>query len=306
MFPVVLGGNTFGWTSDAAQSFAVLDAFVDAGGSMIDTADQYSCWIPGNSGGESELILGSWLASSGRRDDVIVATKVGKLAGNQGLSPVNVAACADASLRRLGVDHIDLYYAHMDDTTVALHDSLSALNDLVVAGKVRYLAVSNFEPARLREAAAVADAEGFAPIVAVQSQYNLLDRAGYESGMDQAVTDLGLASFPYLGLANGYLTGKYAPGSTVASARAAAAAGYDDDRGKRMLLSLREIAAAHGTEPAAIALAWLIAQDSVTAPIASARTPEQVDSLAAAAAVQLTESEIDSLTAAGRAAVQTI
>jgi aryl-alcohol dehydrogenase-like predicted oxidoreductase len=306
MFPVVLGGNTFGWTSDAAQSFAVLDAFVGAGGSMIDTADQYSCWIPGNSGGESELILGSWLASSGRRDDVIVATKVGKLAGNQGLSPANIAACAEASLRRLGVDHIDVYYAHMDDITVPLQDSLSALNDLVVAGKVRYLAVSNFEPARLREAAAVADAEGFAPIVAVQAQYNLLDRAGYESDMAQAITDLGLASFPYLGLANGYLTGKYAPGSAVASARAGAAAGYDDDRGKRTVLALRDIAAAHGAEPAAVALAWLIAQDSVTAPIASARTPEQVESLAGAAAVQLSESEIDILTAAGSAAAPAI
>uniref|UniRef100_UPI0028B16080 aldo/keto reductase n=1 Tax=Pseudonocardia pini TaxID=2758030 RepID=UPI0028B16080 len=198
-----LGGNTFGWTSDEAESHAVLDAFVAGGGTLVDTADQYSCWIPGNSGGESERIIGSWLAARGRRDDVLIATKVGKLPGFTGLAPATVAAAANASLARLGVDHVDLYYAHADDETVPLEESLGALDALVRAGKVRYLAASNFSAKRLAEALDTQQREGFAPFVALQTKYNLLDREEYETELAGVLAERGVACLPYLALANG-------------------------------------------------------------------------------------------------------
>jgi aryl-alcohol dehydrogenase-like predicted oxidoreductase len=299
VFPLCLGGNVFGWTADRDQSFAVLDAFAAAGGNFIDTADSYSAWVPGNSGGESEAIIGEWMAERGNRDQIVVATKAGK---DQPLTAGNVRAKAEASLERLRSDHIDLYYIHYDDPNTPLEETLGAFDALVREGKVRHVAASNFEAPRLAEALAVSDREGFARFVALQPEYSLVER-DYESELRDVVAREGLACLPYWSLAMGFLTGKYRPGALHGSSpRAQGAAKYLDDRGVAVLEALDEVAAAHDTTVAAVALAWLLAQPTVTAPIASARTTEQLAELIPMATLELSAQEVGRLTVASEPA----
>lgn len=299
VFPLSLGGNVFGWTADETQSFAVLDAYTAAGGNFIDTADSYSAWVEGNVGGESETIIGDWLKARGNRDDVVIATKVSQHPDFQGLTAVNIKAAADASLRRLGTDHIDLYYTHFDKPEVPVEEIIGALDDLVRAGKVRHIAASNISARRLEASLAFSDREGLARYVALQPHYNLVSRDTYEGELQNLAEREGLAAVPYFALASGFLTGKYRAGTTVESARAEGAAKHTQtERGQKVLTALDEIAAAHEAPPATIALAWLAAQPTVTAPIASARTVEQLPALLAVDELSLTEEEVGRLTEA--------
>jgi aryl-alcohol dehydrogenase-like predicted oxidoreductase len=295
VFPLCFGGNVFGWTVGERESFAVLDAYAAAGGNFVDTADAYSAWAPGNSGGESETILGRWMGERRNRDRVIVATKVGKLPGLTGLSAKTIRMAAEGSLRRLGTDRIDLYYAHTDDPTTPLEETLAAFDALVREGKVRYIAASNYTEARLREALSVSKRLGFAGFVALQPHYNLVHRTDYEGGLSGLCDQAGLSCFPYYSLASGFLAGKYRPGVKVESARAGGAAKYLDDKGLRVLAALDALAAEHGTTVAAVALAWLLTRPAVTAPIASARTPEQLSELLPAVGLRLADDELRSL-----------
>ncbi len=298
VFPLNLGGNVFGWTADREVSFAVLDAYAAAGGNFVDTADTYSSWVPGNSGGESESILGEWFASRGNRDQIVVATKVAKLPDLRGLSAPTIAKAAEASLQRLGTDHIDLYYAHQDDPSVPLEETLGAFDALVKAGKVRWIAASNFTGARLQESLDVSRREGFAPYVAAQNHYNLVERAEHERDLTPVLIENGLSALPYYGLARGFLTGKYRPGSdAVDSPRAGPAARHlATPRGLAVLAALDEVAESSATTLAAVALAWLAAQPTVIAPVASARTPEQLADLLPVAELQLTAEQLQRLT----------
>jgi aryl-alcohol dehydrogenase-like predicted oxidoreductase len=287
-----LGGNVFGWTADRDTSFTILDAYVAAGGNFIDTSDSYMWRIPGNSGGESETIIGEWTAARGNRDDVVIATKVSSLPSRPGLSRANITAAVEDSLRRLQTDRIDLYYAHKDDPDVAQEETLDAFDGLVRAGKVRALGASNFTAERLRSALEISARDGLAAYVALQPHYNLLERAEFETELAPLLASEGLATLPYYGLAKGFLTGKYRPGTEVDSVRAEGARAYLDDRGVRTLAVLDEIAAGHRVPVAAVALAWLAAQPTVAAPIASARTPEQLADLLPVLDLQLTEDEV--------------
>jgi aryl-alcohol dehydrogenase-like predicted oxidoreductase len=298
VFRICLGGNVFGWTADEKQAFAVLDAYVEAGGNFVDTADSYSAWAPGNAGGESETVLGRWMAARKNRGRMVVATKVGSFPGLDGLAAGTIRAAADASLRRLQIDRIDLYYAHRDDPKTPLEETLRAFDELVRAGKVGAIAASNFSAARLAEALALSRREGLARYVALQPHYNLVERAGYERELAGLCAREGLACFPYYALAKGFLTGKYRPGAGVQSARAEGAKKYLDARGLRILAALDAVAAAHQTTVAAAALAWLLAQPTVVAPIASARTPEQLAELLPAATLRLTREEVERLSEA--------
>ncbi|WP_425831344.1 aldo/keto reductase [Streptomyces fractus] len=301
VFPLSLGGNVFGWTADEATSFEVLDAYVAAGGNFIDTADVYSAWVDGNQGGESETVIGKWLASRGRRDDVVIATKGSQHPEFQGLSAANIKAAADASLKRLGTDHIDLYYTHYDKPEVPVEEIIGALDELVKAGKVRHIAASNISARRLQDSLDFSDREGLARYVALQPHYNLVERDAYEGELQDVAARAGIGAVPYYALASGFLTGKYRPGQRVDSARAAKAGAYlETERGQRVLTALDEIAQAHDAEIATVALAWLAAQPTVTAPIASARTVEQLPALLAVADVELTRAELDRLTAASQ------
>ena len=298
IFPLVLGGNVFGWTADEAATFAVLDAFAAAGGTMIDTADAYSAWAPGHTGGESETLIGRWLAHRGSRDDVLIATKVSQHPLFRGLAAGNVRAAAQASLKRLGTDRIDLYYAHFDDASVPLEETAEAFSSLIDDGLVRYVAVSNYTAARLDEWMAAADREGLHRPVALQPGYNLVER-GFEGALRERAERHGLGVLPYYGLARGFLAGKYRDGGTpVDSPRAEAAARYLDDRGRRVLAALDDVAAAHDVQVASVALAWLRSQPTVVAPIASARNPGQIVDLLASAALELTSDELGALSAA--------
>ncbi|GAA5140769.1 aldo/keto reductase [Pseudonocardia adelaidensis] len=287
-----LGGNVFGWTADRDTSFAVLDAYVAAGGNFVDTADSYFWRAPGNSGGESEALIGEWMASRGNRDDVVVATKVGSWPQRKGLSAKNIAEAVDDSLRRLRTDHIDLYYAHRDDPDVPQEETADAFDALVKAGKVRALGASNFTAERLRSALEISARDGLAPYVALQPHYNLVEREEYENALAPLVASEGLACMPYYALAKGFLTGKYRPDTQVESERSEGALAYLDDRGRAVLAVLDEIAAGHGVPVPAVALAWLAAQPTVTAPIASARTPEQLAALLPMLELQLTDDEV--------------
>jgi aryl-alcohol dehydrogenase-like predicted oxidoreductase len=298
VFPLSLGGNVFGWTANEEQSFAVLDAYAAAGGNFIDTADMYSCWVPGNSGGESETIIGRWMKKRGNRSKIVIATKVGKLPGLLGLSTKTIQRAAEGSLERLQTDHIDLYYAHEDDRATPLIESLAAFNGLVRSGKVRYIAASNYNAPRLAEALRACRREGFAQYVALQQHYNLMERQKYEGELEETVAAEGLGSFPYFSLASGFLTGKYRNGSKVDSKRAEGAGAYLNDKGRKVLGALDEIAGTRKEAVATIALAWLAAQPTVVAPIASARTPEQLPPLLRAADVRLTKEEVLKLSAA--------
>lgn len=301
VFPLSLGGNVFGWTADEATSFEVLDAYVAAGGNFIDTADVYSAWVDGNRGGESETVIGKWLASRGRRDDVVIATKGSQHPEFQGLSAANIKAAADASLKRLGTDHIDLYYTHYDKPEVPVEEIIGALDELVKAGKVRHIAASNISAERLQASLDFSDREGLARYVALQPHYNLVSRDTYEGELQDVAARAGLGAVPYYALASGFLTGKYRPGQQVDSARAAKAGAYlETERGQQVLTALDEIAQAHDAEIATVALAWLAAQPTVAAPIASARIVEQLPALLAVAEVGLTQAELDRLTSASQ------
>jgi aryl-alcohol dehydrogenase-like predicted oxidoreductase len=287
-----LGANVFGWTADKDTSFAVLDAYTAAGGNFVDTADSYMWRIPGNSGGESETIIGEWLAGRGRRDDVVLATKVGSWPQRKGLSAANIAAACDDSLRRLRTDHIDLYYAHRDDPDTAQEETLDAFDALVRAGKVRAAAASNFSAERLRSALEISARDGLTSYVALQPHYNLVERAEFETALLPLLDAEGLSCVPYYGLAKGFLTGKYRDGQKVDSPRAEGALEYLDDRGRAVLAVLDEIAAGHEVPVAAVALAWLAAQPTVVAPIASARNPEQLADLLPVLDLKLTDDEV--------------
>lgn len=296
VFPLSLGGNVFGWTADRDTSFAVLDAFVAGGGDFVDTADSYSSWVPGNSGGESETIVGEWLASR-KPADVVVATKVSQHPEFSGLSGANVRKAAEASLSRLGVDAIDLYYAHFDDASVPLEETVAAFGQLATDGLVRNVAVSNYTAERIREWIAIADRLGVARPVAVQPHYNLVHRNDVEQTIIPVAQEFGLSLVPYYSLASGFLTGKYRSTDAAgqASPRAQGAAKYATDAGLRIIDTLEEIGQAHDASIAATALAWLRAQPTVAAPIASARTVEQVPDLLAGARLELSDDEVGQL-----------
>jgi aryl-alcohol dehydrogenase-like predicted oxidoreductase len=301
VYPLALGGNVFGWTADEQRSFAVLDAYAAAGGNFLDTADAYSAWAPGNTGGESETVIGDWLRSRGNRDDIVIATKVGMHPDAKGLGAANIKASAEASLRRLGVERIDLYYTHRDDGT-PVEEFVTALDGLVREGKVRAVAASNISAERLAESLAFAEREGLAKYVAVQPHYNLVSRGTFEGPLADVVAEHGLATVPYYALASGFLTGKYRPGGPdVDSARAEGAARYlAEPRGPKVLEALDSVAAEHDVTPASVALAWLAARPTVAGPIASARTVDQLPPLLAATGLKLTPEQTALLDAASR------
>ena len=277
--PLCLGGNVFGWSADEAQSFAVLNAYTEHNGNFIDTADVYSEWKEGNTGHDSETILGKWMKERGNRSEIVLATKVSKLSTRPGLSAANIAAAVDDSLRALQTDYIDIYYAHADDEATPLHETLEAFNNLVQSGKVRYIAASNHTGARLTEAIAISKAEGFAQYIGLQNHYNLLERSEFESDAAPVVVAEGISALPFFGLARGFLTGKYRQGATVESVRAGGVTDYQNERGYKVVSLLDDIAKTQGTSIASVALGWLAAQPGVSTPIASARTVEQLEEI---------------------------
>jgi aryl-alcohol dehydrogenase (NADP+) len=302
VFPLGLGGNTFGWTSDQQTSFAVLDAYVAGGGNFIDSADSYSAWVPGNSGGESEAVIGEWTATRGNRDSVIIATKVDRHPQFRGLSRANVLAAADASLARLRTDYIDLYYVHYDDPDVPVAEAAGVFSELQKAGKIRYVGLSNYAAPRLREWFEVAAAEGFAAPVALQPHYNLVERAAYETSLAPVVAEFGLGVVPYYALASGFLAGKYRSASDHAGRpRQPGASRYLTPTGLAVLAALDSVAADRGVAPATVALAWLRSRPNVVAPLASARTTDQLGALLASATLDLTAGEIKALDTASAA-----
>jgi aryl-alcohol dehydrogenase-like predicted oxidoreductase len=294
VYPLSLGGNVFGWTADRDTSFDVLDAYTAAGGNFVDTADGYSAWVPGNTGGDSERIIGEWFDARGNRDDVVLATKVSQHPDFKGLAGDNILRAADASLQRLRTDHIDLYYAHFDDQTVPLAETVAALSSLVDAGKVRYIGISNYSSERVEEWFRITEAEGLHRAVALQPHYNLVERDFEETYRPIAERE-NLGVVPYFALAAGFLTGKYRDGVEVDSPRAAGASKYLDDRGRAVLAALDEVAAARDASVATVALAWLAAQPTVVAPISSARNLQQLPDLIASVELELTADEIDAL-----------
>ena len=296
IFPLVLGGNTFGWTSDESESDRVLDAYTEAGGNLIDTADVYSAWAPGHSGGESEIVMGRWLSKNGNRDKVLVATKVSQHPQYSGLSARNIEAAADASLLRLGLDVIDLYYAHFDDSSTPLEETAAAFDKLVKEGKVRAIGVSNYTPDRIREWFSIARKEGLTLPVAMEPQYNLVYRKDYENGLMQVAKDEDLAVFPYFSLASGFLTGKYRTMDDLkGKKREGMVKDFFTQEGLDVVAAMDGIAKAHGVELATVALAWLNHRPGIAAPIASARTPEQLPALLAAAHLELSEQDMQTL-----------
>ncbi len=298
VFPLCLGANVFGWTADRDESFRILDAFHAGGGDFIDTADSYSAWVPGNSGGDSERIIGEWLAAR-RPTNVVVATKVSQHPDFRGLSAKNIRAAAEASLKRLGVDTIDLYYAHYDDETVPLEETVAAFGDLVTDGLVRYTAVSNFTSDRIRQWIGYAAAAGSAQPVAVQPHYNLVHRNTVEETIVPLAEEFDLSLVPYYALAAGFLTGKYrsteVPDAAGTSPRAKGAVKYATPQGLAIIDALESIGNAHGASIAATAIAWLRAQPTVAAPIASASRVDQVADLITAGTLELTGAELAEL-----------
>jgi aryl-alcohol dehydrogenase-like predicted oxidoreductase len=296
VFPLGLGGNTFGWTSDSQTSFDVLDTYAAGGGNFIDTADSYSAWVPGHTGGESETIIGEWAKARGNRDSVVIATKVSRHPQFRGLSAKNVAAAADASLRRLATDHIDLYYAHYDDPGVPVEEAAGAFRALQVAGKIKHVGLSNYAAPRLREWISVAEASGWPAPVALQPLYSLVERATYESELAPVVAEFGLGVLPYYSLASGFLAGKYRTAADNAgTARQPGASRYLTPTGLAVLAAMDKISAERGVELASIALAWLLTRPGIVAPLASARVAGQLGALLAGATLELTADEITSL-----------
>jgi aryl-alcohol dehydrogenase-like predicted oxidoreductase len=294
--PLAFGGNVFGWTADEATSFSILDAFVDAGLDFIDTADVYSAWVPGHRGGESETVIGKWLKKSGKRDKVVIATKVGKHAKHPGLTAGNIQVAIDASLARLQTDYVDVYFSHFDEPDTPLAETLGAYQQLIEAGKVRVIGASNYSGARVLEALDLARRYDLPKYQLLQPEYNLYERAGYETDLEPLAVAERLGVVPYYGLASGFLTGKYRSRADLANrVRGSRVERYLNERGFLILNALDEVAQRHGASPATVALAWLIARPSVTAPIASATSVEQFASLAAAVHLTLTDADIRTL-----------
>ena len=297
VFPIVLGTNGFGWTASPAASRAILDAFVAGGGNVIDTADAYSFWVPGNSGGEAESILGDWLIDRGNRKRVIVATKVSGLPANAGLKAANIADAAEQSLRRLRTDYIDVYYANYDDPDTPLEESIAAFDALVRRGVVRSLGLSNYRAERVRAWIDTATTMSAAQPVSIQPHYNLLVRRAFESTLRAVAVRHGLGVVPYFGLAAGFLTGKYRSHRDAdGAARGSMVADYLTDAGFAVVRELDTIAREHHVQPATVALAWLRAQPTIVAPIAGASAPDQVPHLLASATLDLTDDELRRLT----------
>jgi aryl-alcohol dehydrogenase-like predicted oxidoreductase len=292
--PLCLGSNIFGSNADEGQSHAVMDAYSSHAGNFIDTADMYNQWVEGHVGGESESVIGSWMKKRNNRQSMVIATKVSKMDTRPGLSAKNIFAACEESLNRLQTDYIDLYYSHSDDETVSLEETLGAYAQLIAQGKVRYIAASNFTPARLRESIKFSEDNNIPTYVAVQDLYNLVDRKTYEGEMSEAVADLGISNLPFYGIARGFLSGKYRPGVTeVDSKRAAGAREYATDKNYSILTVMDEVAKNHNVSLSAVALAWLRAQPSVSVPIASARTVEQVEEIVQV--VELSGEEVEKL-----------
>ena len=291
--PLCLGGNVFGWSADETQSFDVLNAYTEHNGNFIDTADAYSEWKGGNIGHDSERILGKWMKQRRNRHEIVLATKVAKLSTRPGLSAANIATAVDDSLRALQTEYIDIYYAHEDDKTVPLRETLGAFDSLIKSGKVRYIAASNYTGERLQEAIEISKAEGFAQYIALQNWYNLLVRKEFEEDALPVLLSEEISAIPFFGLARGFLTGKYRPGETVESVRADDVTEYQNERGYKVVAKLDEISKAHGTSISSVALAWLAAQPGVATPIASARTVEQLEEIVNFA--ELTAEEIREL-----------
>lgn len=300
--PLVLGGNVFGWTADKDTSFRVLDAFVERGGRMIDTADVYSAWVDGHQGGESETVIGEWLRATGKRDQVLLATKVGMLPGEGGekLAPARIAAAVEASLQRLGTDRIDVYFAHQDDEAVPQEDYLAAFARLVEAGKVRVLGASNFHAMRLKSAIDIAVREALPLIHVFQPEYNLVSRHRFEGELQNLCIEHNIAVTPYYGLASGFLTGKYRSRDDLSkSVRGGGMAELLEGKGAAVLSAMDSVATETGATLAQIALAWLAAQPGVTAPIASATSVEQVEELTGSWDLDLSKDQLERLTNAG-------
>ncbi|MDR5736915.1 MULTISPECIES: aldo/keto reductase [unclassified Caballeronia] len=294
--PLVFGGNVFGWTADERTSFSILDAFVDHGLNFVDTADVYSAWVDGHQGGESEAIIGKWFRESGKRHKIVLATKVGMLGTRAGLSAANIAAAVDDSLRRLKTDYIDVYFSHLDDDKTPLDETLDAYQKLVKAGKVRVIGASNYTGERLEEALRVSKESGLPAYQILQPEYNLYDREGYETDLEPVAEKHKIAVVTYFSLASGFLSGKYrSKEDTTQAARGSRVEKYLNDRGLNIVDALVEVATRNSTTPATVALAWIIARPSVTAPIASATSVTQLESLAAATQLLLSAEDLKTL-----------
>jgi aryl-alcohol dehydrogenase-like predicted oxidoreductase len=296
--PLAFGGNIFGWTVDEAMSFKLLDAFIESGFNLVDTADVYSKWAPGNKGGESETIIGKWLKQGGKREKAIIATKVGSEMGpdQKGLSRTYILRAVEASLARLQTDYIDLYQAHIDDLQTPLEETLEAFTELVTQGKVRAIGASNYTAERLSEALEVSTEHGFARYESLQPLYNLYDRAEYEAKLEPLCQEKGLGVIPYFSLASGFLTGKYrSEKDLLKSPRGQMVKKYLSERGFRILAALDQVAKQYNSTPAQVSLAWLIARPSITAPIASATNLEQLKDLIEATELKLDNSSIELL-----------
>jgi aryl-alcohol dehydrogenase-like predicted oxidoreductase len=296
--PLLFGGNVFGWTIDESAAFRLLDQFVAAGFNFIDTADMYSTWVPGNKGGESETIIGKWLKRTGNRDKVLIATKVGNEMGpgQKGLKKAYIRRAVEDSLKRLQTDYIDLYQSHIDDEETALEETLETYYGLKQEGKIRAVGASNYKAERLGAALDVSEKNGYPRYESLQPLYNLYDRSAYESGLESVCEENSLGVIPYFPLASGFLTGKYRSESDLATrSRGAVVKKYLNDRGFKILNALDEVAKQHGATPAQVSLAWLLARPSITAPIASATSEEQLKELLAATELKLDEASITKL-----------
>jgi aryl-alcohol dehydrogenase-like predicted oxidoreductase len=292
--PLALGTNVFGWTADIETSHQVLDGYVQGGGNFLDTADSYSFWAEGNTGGESETIIGKWLAGRSDRDDLVIATKVSHHPQFAGMAPETIRAAIDASLTRLDLDTVDIYYAHFDDPTTPLVESIAALSELVDLGKIRSIGISNYTAERITEWLDITAREGFHAPVVIEPQYNLVER-DIEADVLPLARKHGLAVVPYYSLAHGFLTGKYDEGEEIESPRASDATQYLNAHGRKIIRAVRNVADEHSTEPATIALAWLAAQPGIAAPIASARTTDQLQSLLESMRLQLSANDLQIL-----------
>jgi len=299
--PLVLGGNVFGWTADKASSFTLLDRFVERGGAMIDTADVYSAWVDGHRGGESERVIGEWLRQSGKRDQVIIATKVGMLPGEGGekLAPARIAAACEASLKRLGTDRIDVYFAHQDDENTPQDAVLDAFGKLIEAGKVGVIGASNFHAARLKSALDIARDSGLPHYHVLEPEYNLVSRTKFEGELQDLCVERNIAVTPYYGLASGFLTGKYRSKDDLGKSVRGGRMGDLIAHKMGVIEAMDAVAAETGATLAQIALAWLAAQPGVTAPIASATSLDQLDGIMGAIDLDLSRDQLDRLTAAG-------
>lgn len=296
--PFCFGGNVFGWTVNEQQSFELLDAYVDSGLEFIDTADVYSKWVPGNKGGESETIIGNWLKRSGKRDKVIIATKVGKPMGEdkKGLSKAYITKAVEDSLKRLQTDYIDLYQSHDDDQDTPLAETLATYTNLIKQGKVRAIGASNYSAARLKEALDVSKANGLARYDTLQPEYNLYNREGYEKELEPLCVENNVGVITFYSLASGFLTGKYRSDADLSkSARGGGVRKYLNDRGFKILAALDEVAAQYKTTPASVAIAWVIARPGITAPIASATSLKQLQDTTQAVHLKLSRDAIQLL-----------